>query len=416
MNDNKTTTSDNQPAPPPPATATENKKPKTENPAAAPAAPVAPVAREPRLRLRTSLIIIAALALAAWGLHYGLRLWRYETTDDAYIVGHVHQISAQVGGQVKTLHVEDNQLVKAGDTIVEIDPLQYEIAAQKAAATLAQTRAEESKAAAALAQTKAADAEAQARVAQAQAQVAQTRAQIGQIAAQLNLDRINLDRAQRLYAGGNGAATQADVDNARAAVETAEAAQTAAEATQAAAQANHAAAQSATASTAAARDAAAAQADAARAAAAAAEAAQRDAQRLLSYTRVTAPADGRIGARTVEAGNLIQAGQLLCALTSPDMWIVANFKETQLTHMQAGQEVEIRIDALPDEKLIGRIDSFSPASGAQFALLPPDNATGNFNKVVQRVPVKITFDPKDIARLGPRLHLGYSVVVDVRVR
>jgi len=390
--------------------------PSTTADAAPKITPPPPPAKEPRLRLRTSLIIIAAIAVIAWGVHYGLRLWRFETTDDAYIVGHVHQISAQAGGQVKAVLVEDNQNVKAGDAIVEIDPLQYEIAAQKAAAALAQARAQESQATAALAQTKAADAEASARVGQAQAQIAQAQAQIAQNTAQLNLARINLDRAQRLYAGGNGAATQADVDNARAAVETGEAAQAAAQASLAAAQSNHAAAQSATASTAAARDAAAAQADAARATIAAAEAALRDAQRLLSYTHVTAPSDGRIGARTVEAGNLIQAGQLLCALTSPDMWIVANFKETQLTHMRAGQEVEVRIDALPDEKLIGRVDSFSPASGAQFALLPPDNATGNFNKVVQRVPVKITFDPKDIARLGARLHLGYSVVVDVRVR
>ena len=389
-----------------PSTTTQAAKPPPE--------PLEP--RMPRLRLRTTIIIIAALALAAWGVHYGLRLWHYETTDDAYIVGHVHQISAQVSGQVKAVLIEDNQLVKAGDTLVEIDPLEYEIIVQKTAAAVAQARAQQSQTAAAIAQAAAATAEAQARVAQAQAGVTQTRAQISQTDAQLNLARINQARAQRLYADGAGAATQSDVDNARAAVETADAAHAAAQASHAAAQANLTAAQSATASAAAARDAAAAQSDAAQAAISAAEAARSDAQRLLSHTKVLAPADGSIGARTVEVGNRIQAGQLLCALTSPEKWVVANFKETQLTRMRAGQEVEIRIDALPGEKLTGRIESFSPASGAQFALLPPDNATGNFNKVVQRIPVKIAFDPKDIARLGDRLHLGYSVEVDVRVR
>jgi membrane fusion protein (multidrug efflux system) len=142
----------------------------------------------------------------------------------------------------------------------------------------------------------------------------------------------------------------------------------------------------------------------------------RDAQRELAHTRITAPTAGRIGNRNVETGNRVRAGQTLLALVEPQYWIVANFKETQLARMHAGQPVEITIDSMPGRTLHGVIDSLSPASGAEFALLPPDNATGNFNKVVQRVPVKITIDPATQRQIAGHLRLGLSVVVDVRVR
>jgi membrane fusion protein (multidrug efflux system) len=141
-----------------------------------------------------------------------------------------------------------------------------------------------------------------------------------------------------------------------------------------------------------------------------------EAQVQWGYTTITAPVAGRIGNRAVEVGNRIQAGQALFAIAGTDLWTVANFKETQLARMHAGEPVEMTVDALPGEKLSGTVDSLSPASGAQFALLPADNATGNFNKVVQRIPVKITFSPDELKKYGDRLRLGLSVVVDVRVR
>jgi len=183
-----------------------------------------------------------------------------------------------------------------------------------------------------------------------------------------------------------------------------------------AATANRAAAEAAVGSAEAARKAALAQTTAATANVAAAEAALHDAQRQLAYATLTAPADGRIGNKNVESGNRVSAGQTLFALTEPTPWIVANFKETQLPRIRPGEPVEITIDALPGQVFAGRVDSLAPASGAQFALLPPDNATGNFNKVVQRVPVKITLQPESAAKLGDRLRFGYSVIVNVRVR
>ncbi len=118
----------------------------------------------------------------------------------------------------------------------------------------------------------------------------------------------------------------------------------------------------------------------------------------------------------MEVGNRVQAGQTLFAFVEPDVWVVANFKETQLSKMRPGQAVELFLDAVPGQALHGTVDSVAPASGAEFALLPADNATGNFTKIVQRVPVKIVLDPETVRDLGGRLLPGLSTVVDVRIR
>ena len=133
-----------------------------------------------------------------------------------------------------------------------------------------------------------------------------------------------------------------------------------------------------------------------------------------SYTKIIAPITGRVTHRTVELGDYLQAGQALFALVDPDVWVTANFKETQLTHMQVGQKVEVRVDAFPSQRLSAHVDSFQRGTGARFTLLPAENATGNYVKVVQRVPVKIVFDeppPADMI-LGP----GMSVEPTVTVR
>ena len=162
--------------------------------------------------------------------------------------------------------------------------------------------------------------------------------------------------------------------------------------------------------------AASAQSLAADAALSSARAALKDAERQLSYATIRATASGHIGNKNAEVGNRVRAGQTLAALVEPEVWVVANFKETQLGHMHPGMTAEISIDSLSGKTVEGTIESISPASGAQFALLPADNATGNFTKVVQRVPVRITFNPESLKGLEDAIRPGLSAVVSVKVR
>jgi membrane fusion protein (multidrug efflux system) len=141
----------------------------------------------------------------------------------------------------------------------------------------------------------------------------------------------------------------------------------------------------------------------------------KDAQDQLAYTVIRAPADGRIGHKSVESGERVTAGSALMAVVE-DVWVVANYKETQLAKMRVGQEVSIHIDAIPDKDFRGFVDSWSPGSGAVFALLPPDNATGNFTKIVQRVPVKIRFDPDSIRGYEQRIVPGLSCEPEILLR
>ncbi len=359
------------------------------------------VARTRFHSLRPILFGLLALGAMAWAASYGLHLYRYEETDDAYVTGHLHQISTQLDGQVKEVLVQDNQTVRAGDVLFRLDPLEFQIALQKADAGLALAKAQETQITAAASQAAAALDESHARVAQAEAQLAQANAQLA-------LTQLTLSRSEQLLSR-QAAVTQADVDNARTAAQAAQASSRAAAANLVAA---HAAVGSAEAAQASVR----AQAIAATANTASAEAARRDAERRLAQTTIVAPSGGRIGNKHLEPGDRVQAGQALLALAEPNPWIIANFKETQLAHMAPGQSVELTVDALPGRELHGELESVSPASGARFALLPPDNSTGNFNKVVQRVPVKIILDAASRSQLGDRLQLGLSAVVDVRVR
>jgi membrane fusion protein (multidrug efflux system) len=231
----------------------------------------------------------------------------HEETDDAYTVGHVHNIASRVTGTVLKVLVDDNELVKQGQVLVVLDPTDFQV-----------------------------------QVAQAQANYAKAQA--------------DNDRAKKLQ--GNGAISQQDADQFNAAVLVA-------------------------------------------------QAQLKDAQDQLSYTTMVAPTDGRIGHKSVESGERITAGSSLMAVVE-DVWVVANYKETQLGKMRVGQKVSIHIDAIPHKDFIGIVDSWSPGSGSVFALLPPDNATGNFTKIVQRVPVKIRFDQDSIKGYEMRIVPGLS--------
>ena len=342
------------------------------------------------------------IGLGVWIGHLLIHAFHYEETDDAYVAGHVHQIAPQIDGRVSEVLVKDNQSVRAGDILVKLDPLEYEIGLQKARATVAQAQAQ-------AAQATAASSQAEAQLREAEAKVSQAEAQVRQTAAELELAQQNYNRNRKLFQGTNEVITKADFDTTQSALN-------AKKAINDAAQANVRAAEAGIASAHAAQEAATAQLAAAGAMANIGAAEVREAERKLSDTVLKAPMDGRIGNKNVEAGNRVQAGQTLLAFVEPDVWVVANFKETQLSKMRPGQAVELFLDAVPGRALHGTVESVAPASGAQFALLPADNATGNFTKIVQRVPVKIVLDPETVRDLGERLLPGLSTVVDVKIR
>ncbi len=376
-------------------------------PDTAPPPPALPAALQPPAKKRRGpLFWLGVLVLGAgallWTARFVWHAFNYEETDDAYVNGHVHQVSFRVSGAVTDVRVDDNQSVKVGQTLARVDPLEYEIALHRAQAMFAQARAEEAKARATVAQS-------QAQVTQMDAQVQQAQAQVERAQVQSETAGVDFNRSSRLYNNDKQAIAKSQVDTDKGAQDAAQAALSAAKANLVGAQsnvvANKAQVESAQASLA-----------AAQANVGASEAAVKDAERELSYTTLAAPCDGRIGNKNIENGNRVQAGQALFALVEPDLWVVANFKETQLAKMHDGQPVEITLDAIPGHTFPGRIDSISPATGAQFALLPPDNATGNFTKVVQRVPVKVVFDREGVRGYESRVRPGLSSVVNVRVR
>ena len=326
-------------------------------------------------RLALALLVSAVTATAAWSAYRWLdhiRTW--VRTDNAYVAAHVHQVSSRVAGTVSEVLVQENDVVEAGKVVARLDARDFEIRQQQAQAQVAQ---------------------AQAHLQQAEAQVAQARAQVTCEQARATKAQQDLDRATALAQGSNGAISRQEFDAARAA----------ADASKAALEVAGSGLQSAEAATA-----------ASRAQQQAAQANLKDAELQLSYTEILAPAAGRIGKKNLETGNRVQPGQALLALVQPDVWVVANFKETQLARLKPGQPVRLRVDAFPGRAFAGRVESLAPASGAQFALLPPDNATGNFTKIVQRVPVKIALDRQDAGDCEGRILPGMSTVVEVKVR
>ncbi|MBL8660607.1 MAG: HlyD family secretion protein [Rhodospirillales bacterium] len=364
------------------------------------------------------ILIAVVLALATAGAVYWFIHRNTETTDDAFIDGDTVPLSPRIVGTVARIHFDDNQMVKKGDLLVEIDPADYQAELDAAQAALSEAEARQRMAEADVELTRASTT---AGIAQAESGVVAAQAALAEAQASAAADRAEADRAKADLpryeaAARQGASSRQQLDQAAATARTGEAKWKAAEQSVAAAQAKIAEAEAllAQAKTAPAQIAVKeAEARAAAANVSAARARVDQAELNLSYTRIVAADDGHITKRSVNAGDVVQRNETLGLLVPDNRWVTANFKETQLTHMRPGQPVSISIDAYPGETLSGRIDSIQRGTGARFSLLPPENATGNYVKIVQRVPVKIVFtEPPEP---GMVLGLGMSVVPSVDV-
>ncbi|KXJ98580.1 MAG: MFP family transporter [Acidobacteria bacterium OLB17] len=419
-----------------------------------------------------SVLLVAVVA----GFICWLYARQFESTDDAFIEADVVQISPKVSAYVEKVLVENNQLVHKGDLLVQLDTADLEVKLQKAKADLENAESQYSKAVANAALTKSSTSavhaqassnvattkslieesrlaaasrrsqieQAEAAVKTALAELSRARAQVAQPESDTNLAELEFSRREALFKKGD--ISRQSLDQARNALQNArsryEAARKAVESANS--RVNEARAGVATATenyrqslasvnvgkaqlgesqgrlqqaeTAPQQvDVSEAQVEAALAARSAAEAAVQQAELDLSYTKIIAPEDGYVTKKNVLVGQLVQVGAPLMALSrSNEVWVVANFKETQLEEMRVGQPVDIRVDAYPNERFTGKVESFQAGTGSRFSLLPPENASGNFVKVVQRLPVKIVFDspPDKVHLLAP----GMSVEPTVKVR
>jgi membrane fusion protein (multidrug efflux system) len=272
-----------------------------------------PPASTRTLAIRAAIGLAVVMALI-WGVRVLIHSHYYESTDDAFIEGHVATIGTKLSNTVQSVLIDDNYEVKKGDLLVQIDPRDYEV-------------------------------------------------QLHQAEANYDKARSDYDRDENL--ASTRAISKEDLDTTLAALDV--------------------------------------------------TAALLDQAKLnLEYTRITAPMDGRITRKNVEPGDYIETGQTLFSIVPHEIWVIANFKETQLTHMQPGQPATIQVDAFPGRVFQGHVDSLQAGTGARFSLLPAENATGNYVKVVQRVPVKIVFDetPDVLALFTP----GLSVTPEVKIR
>ena len=320
------------------------------------------------------------------------------TTDDAFIEGRVHTIGARIKGAVKGVYVSDNQLVKQGDLLAEIDPADYDVKVEQASTGV---KAETARLH-----------EAEARIAVSKTQITEVDASIATLRANLELQEANFsqaekdrDRAENLYKSGTIAKERYEkaltaytvaVAQVKAAREQLKQAEKALDTQRAIVK----------------------QSEAVKVAQVSAirekEARLHEAYLNAGYTKIYAPSGGHITKKSVETGNQIDVGQPLMAVVSlDDIWVTANYKETQLAKVRPGQKVSFKVDAFPGKKFSGKVDSIMSGTGAVFSLFPPENATGNYVKVVQRIPVKIVLD-KDTDK-EHALRIGMSVVPTILV-
>ncbi|PBB27438.1 MULTISPECIES: HlyD family secretion protein [unclassified Mesorhizobium] len=340
---------------------------------------VASVSRRRRFKRIAIATVLLATATAAgyWGYGYWTEGQYLVSTDDAYLKADYTTVAPKISGYIAAVLVHDNQAVEAGQILARIDDRDFR-------AALAQADAEVKAAEAAVRNLDAQIALQHSLIEQAKATVAATQAS-------LTFASADADRYTTLAKSGTGTAQKAQASRAQADQLVASLQRDEASVAAAQAKINVLATE---------RDSAVAQKDRA-------EAAAEQARLNLSYATITAPVDGTVGARTLRIGQYVGSGTQLMAVVPMDaVYIVANFKETQLAHVRDGQPVHVTVDGLPDVQLKGHVDSLSPASGLEFALLPPDNATGNFTKIVQRIPVRIAVDNHEF---GGLLRAGMSV-------
>ncbi len=330
--------------------------------------------------LLVGVLLVGGLLTA--GTLYWLDARHYENTDDAFIDGHVSQVSAQISGRIVKLNVDDNQQVRAGQLLAEIDPRDMEVRLDQMQAQRDQSAAQ---------------------AAQARATLPAREADLAQNAAQVRVQQAEYEQSERdltRYTRINPKAITAQtLDQARSTSDSARARLDAARSVEASARAQVAIAR--------------AQIVAADAGVRTAESNIAQAQLQLSYTHIVAPADGFVARRTLEVGNYVNAGQSLLAIVQPACWVTANLKESQLTHLQVGEPARVTVDAFAAHALDAHVDSLQRGTGSEFSSLPAENATGNYVKVVQRLPVKLVFDDPGVCT---RLHLAPGMSVEPRIK
>jgi membrane fusion protein, multidrug efflux system len=339
-----------------------------------------------RLVVTLGVVVVLITAAGAYGRHYWTVGRFFESTDDAYVQADSTIVAPKISGYLSQVLVADNQPVKAGQALAKIDDRDY-------VATLDQAKADVAAAQADIENVKAA-------LQQQQAVISQARATVAVDQANLTFAEQENARYDALANRGSGSVQNAQQalsrrDTARATLERDTAAVAAAEQQVGVLQAQRAKANATL------------QHD---------QAVQEQAQLNLGYTNIVAPIEGVIGNRSLRVGEYVQAGtQLMAVVPLAAVYVVANFEETQLAGMQAGDPVGIVVDTYSRKSVKGHIDSIAPASGQEFALLPPDNATGNFTKIVQRIPVKIAIDPDDPLRGDLRPGMSVTATVDTRL-
>ena len=335
------------------------------------------------MKKRVFVPTLTAIILVIVGLNAAIRATFYQSTDDAFIEGRLVSIAPRVSAPVIKLLVDDNQVVKKGDLLVELDPNDFQVALDQAEAKLAEAKANLNISVK--------------KVDESVAVVNKSYEDISSTESKLNFAQKDFSRYSELYKDGivskqayEKSKTSLDVavSDFNSAQENAMASQHALASNKAKTEANEALIKRL-------------------------EAEVEEAKLNLQYTKIYAPQDGMVSARTVEKGNYVSVGQPLMNIVPEQVWVVANFKENQLTHMHPGQSVKIKVDTYPRKRFEGHVDSIQRSTGAKSSLFPPENAVGSYVKIVQRVPVKIVFD-EDISNYN--IVPGMSVVPRVRIK
>ena len=326
----------------------------------------------------------AVVAATGVGIAYYIHSLAFESTDDAFIDGHVVPVSSRVSGHLAKIYIEDNQLVQKGDLLAELDSADFQTRLAAAEAALQTAEATSKARATGIAAARDDWEQSKADLVAAEARELRANAHLKRIASLVPEHAASQDSLEEATAASNVA--RADVTAMR---EKINAKQSAVEQAKSAATATESAVRQA-------------------------KAELEQATLNHSYTKIYAPIAGHVTRKSIELGEFVQVGQPLLALVDPDVWVVANFKETQLAKIRPGQSVTVTVDTRPGVEFAAHIDSVQRGSGARFSLLPPENATGNYVKVVQRVPVKIVFDDlKQIEQYG--MGPGMSVVPTVKI-